>query len=210
MATLDVLTLAEAKSAVNLTNQAQYDTELAAWITAVSLRLDKAVGPIVRRAVTAELHDGGKSKVRTELWPVNTFTTVTEYLFTTPTVLTRETNVSKPDNAYIAEPYRADPTLFSGRIVRRNSGSDFRFPSGRENVEITYDAGRFLNTASVDEFFKLGARLLLEHLWNAQRPNVGAVGEFEVPQSNYPAFAIPNVVQQHFRDVWQDGDVLVG
>ncbi len=210
MATLDVLTLAEAKSALNLSGTAQYDTELAAWITACSIRLDKAVGPIVRRAVTAELHDGGKSKVRTELWPVNTFTTVTEYLFTTPTVLTRETNASKPDNAYTAEPYSADPTLFSGRIIRRNTGNDFRFPSGRQNVEITYDAGRFVNTATIDEFFKQGARYLLINAWNTQRPNVGAVGEFEIPQGNSPHVAVPNVVRDHFIDVWQDGDVLVG
>lgn len=200
---LDLLTLAEAKTAVNLTGATTYDVELAAWVTAVARRLDKAVGPVVQRTVTAELHDGGHEYVYTVLYPVTSFTTVKEYADTTLTTLTRETNVTKPDSAYLIEPYKADPTLFSGKVRRRGGGSDVCFATGDQNVELTYVAGRAASTSAVDELFKNAARLFLQHLWNANRPSTGQMNEFEIPQANWPRFAVPNAVKELLADFWQ-------
>lgn len=204
MATLDVLTLAEGKAALNLAGTSQYDGEIPAWITASSLALDAKVGPIVKRTVTDEVHDGYGGHFYTRLYPVLTYTTVTEYNGTTATVLTVETNASKPASAYLAEQYGPNPALLSGLIRRRGSGSDAWFPEGIGNVVVTYEAGRFADTAAVDERFKSAARLTLQNLWNSQRPNLGDVGEFEVPQSNWPRFAIPNAVRQMLANEWQD------
>lgn len=202
MATLDVLSLPEAKAALNLNGTTQYDAELPGWITAASLTLERYVGPIVRRDVT-ELVDGGAGDLWTRYRPVTSFTTVTEYVDTTGTVLTRETNVLKPDSSYFAEPYGPDPTLFSGRLRRRSAGSDQWFESGRRNVEIVYVAGRYATTSAVDERFKLAAKLILANLWNSQRPNLAQTGEFEIPQSNFPRFAIPHAVREIMGDEWQ-------
>jgi len=87
VATLDVLTLTEAKEALNLTATQQYDaTELPAWITGVSARLDELVGPVVRRTITGETHDGGGHVIRLRYYPVTAVTSVTEYDGTVATV----------------------------------------------------------------------------------------------------------------------------
>lgn len=203
-AVLDVLTLVEGKAALNLAGTSQYDGEIPVWITATSLALDAKVGPIVKRTVTDEFHDGRGSYFYTRLYPVLTFTTVTEYNGTTATVLSVETNASKPSPGYLAEQYEPNPALLSGRIRRRGSGFDAWFPEGSGNIVVTYVAGRFEDTAAVDERFKSAARLTLQNLWNSQRPNLGDVGEFEVPQSNWPRFAIPNAVRQMLANEWQD------
>lgn len=208
MATLDWLTLVEAKAAINLSGSTQYDAELPAWITATSLILDRKVGPAVRRTITDELHDGSRWPLRTRLYPVASFTSVTEYSGTSATVLTVETNVAKPGSAYLTEPYRTEPTLFSGLLQRRAGGSGSLFAPGSRNIVVTYVAGRFADTASVDERFKGAARLTLQNLWNSQRPNLANVGEFEIPQSNWPRFAVPRAVQEMLADEWQE-EVMV-
>lgn len=208
MATLDVLSLAEAKAALNLSGVVVHDTEIAPWVTATSLLLDRKVGPIVRRTVTDEIHDGGDGVIRTRLYPVHSFTTVTEYSGLTATVLTVDTNLTHPATGYRPEAYAPNAALYSGRLVRRSGGYGSAYPSGSGNVVITYVAGRFENTAAVDERFKSAARLTLQNLWNSQRPNLAQVGEFEIPQSNWPRFAVPNAVREMLADEWQVG-VLV-
>lgn len=205
MATLDWLTLAEAKAALNLSGVTTSDAEIAPWVTTTSVLLDHKVGPVVIRTITDERHDGAVWPLRTRLYPVTSFTSVTEYLVTTATVLTAETNASKPAAAYLAESYYTDATLYSGRIWRRGSGSNVAFATGALNVVVTYIAGRFAATASVDERFKSAARLTLQNLWNSQRPNLAQVGEFEIPQSNWPKFSVPNAVREMLADEWQAG-----
>ncbi|MFI9817577.1 hypothetical protein [Saccharothrix variisporea] len=205
MATLDVLTLTEAKQGLNEVNATGLDAELPAWITAVSLRLDQLVGPIVRRSVSESL-DGGRCTVHLHHYPVYSITTVTEYNHTTPTVLTAETNLSKPASAYLAEPYDVPVSLadgsqlvlLSGAIRRRASGSDTWFPTGRRNVVIAYSAGRFADTASVDQRYKRAAVLCLQNIWQSQRISTAIEGEFDVPVSNFPRFVIPNAVKEMF------------
>lgn len=203
----DVLTLDEAKTALNLTGTAKHDAELPAWVTAVSRRLDRAVGPIVRREVT-EVLSGGGDVIHTRLYPVSSYTSVTEYSDTTGTVLTVETNLSKPNAAYLPYPYSGNPTLFNGRLRRRGGGSDVRFTSGDSNVAVVYVAGRFATTGAVDEIYKTAARIMLQNLWSAQSPNVAQVDEFEIPQQRFPRFAIPNAVKELLADEWQEGPLV--
>lgn len=153
--TLDVLTLAEGHTAINLPSATtDYDTELALQITAISRLLDDEVGRVVQRAVTDELHDGGKWVLVTRQWPVASFTTVTEDLAGTPTVVT----------AYRKEPFDRIASLFSGRIEH-----DTRvFTDGRWNTKVTYVAGRYANTAAVDARFKSCAGAILRRLWKRE------------------------------------------
>lgn len=205
----DLLTLAEAKTAVKQSATTTYDVLLTAWNTAVARRLDLAVGPIVQRTVTAELQDGGSHSVQTRYYPVSSFMTVKEYISTTATTLTRETNASKPNDAYMAMPYRVDPTFFSGILRRRTNGTPIPFCWAALNVEqaveLTYVAGRYASTSVVDELFKSAARLMLQNIWNSARPDLGQSGEFDAPQHNWPRFAIPNAVRTMLADHWQDG-----
>lgn len=210
VATLDVVTDAEARRYVKLgpldvTGKA---TILTALVTAVSLKLDKCVGPVVRRAVTAETQDGGSDRVRLDLRPVYSFTTVTEYDSTAATVLTRETIGTVPSSGYYAEPWRNDRTLFSGVLIRRSGGSDYRFPCGRGNIAVTYNAGRFTDTASVDARFKDAAGIMLTYLWQQYGLSTATKGDYEVPFENFPKFAVPNAVRDMLLDEWQYGPMV--
>jgi hypothetical protein len=155
VATLDVLSSAEALAAVNLT--ADSTGRLVILTSAVSQQLDELCGPVVQRTVTAETHDGGSTFIALDDRPVASVTTVTEYAGTTSTTLTAESNTSKTGNDYF---------LDTGGVIRRRSGGgDSRFPTGRGNVAVTYVAGRAANTAAVDAKFKQAAAMMLRNLW---------------------------------------------
>ena len=155
--TLDVLTLPEAKAALNLTGDT-HDSEIALWVTAVSRRLDDACGPVVQRNVTEELHDGGAGSIWLHHPPVASVTSVSEFASTTETLLTAETNVTKPAAGYLVD-------LAAGRVVRRSGGGAAVFAAGSSNVEVSYVAGRYATTAAVDAKFKAAAGAVLRRLW---------------------------------------------
>lgn len=158
--TLDIVTLAEAYRATNNPAATGHDDELAQWITAVSRRIDKACGPVVQRTISNELHDGGTARIRLDWDHVDSVTTLTEYVDTTGTTLSAETNASKPADAYMLE------TLGGVSWVRRRaSGADDTFASGRKNIDVTYVAGRYADTASVDGLFKMAVGSILRRLW---------------------------------------------
>lgn len=150
--TLDILTLTEAKTALNLTT-ATHDTELAQWVTAISRRIDDLCGPVVVRAVT-ETHQGGRHFVVPYQQPVSSMTTVTEYNATSPTVLAAE--------VFPGTITTNDYAVVDGIVYRRMSGYDSVF-AGR--VIITYQAGRYATTAAADAKFKLAAASILRRLW---------------------------------------------
>lgn len=176
--TLDVLTLAEAKTALGIA-AATWDTVLAQYVTAVSRQLDKLCGPIVARTVTTEPHDGGGYTIRLHRRPVYTITTVTEYAQTTGTTLTAETNATKTASNYLHDGTLT--TVVSGTLRRRASGSDLRFADGRRNIDVTYDAGRAATTAAADAKFKNAASMVLRSIWVGEQAmgseTTGAVPE---------------------------------
>lgn len=205
MAILDVVTLPEAKNALDiaLTDLSQ-DGELAAHVTSVSRRLDDAIGPVVQRSVTVR-RDGGRPTIWLTPRPVAAFTTVTEYNQAgVATVLVAEDEDTKPIDAYLASPYKSDATLFSGRLYRRRSGSDGWFASGRSNVVVAYTAGRAADTAEVAPIYKQAAQIMLANLWRSQEQSTASLGEFDVPAQNFPRFAVPNAVKELLADEWQD------
>lgn len=150
--TLDLLTLTEAKAALNIaSSDTSVDTELAQVITAASRMVDSVYGPVVEREVTTNvLAPNGRIWLDRPL----TITSVTEYLSGTATVLTAE-------DADTAGTYRFDST--TGSLLRRTSWTD-TYWSGHELV-VVYQAGRYADTASVDEKFKEAAVVCLIHLW---------------------------------------------
>lgn len=198
----DVLTIGEAKARLSIKATLDSDAALMAAVTAVSRRLDQACGFIVRRDVTAEAYDGGQDIIRLRN-PAYALTTVTEYQGTTGSVLTRETVGTEPDG-YWAEPHAPEPTLFSGRLYRRTGGADRCWQPGRGNVTVTYTAGRYATTALVSPLFKRAAGDLLANWWRSGEPSVAPVGDFELPQRNFPTFGIPNAVKDQLRNEWRE------
>ncbi|SDP60757.1 hypothetical protein SAMN04487905_10625 [Actinopolyspora xinjiangensis] len=210
MATTDVLTLEEARQAVNVGGTTQFDAELQARVTSVSQRLDELVGPVVQRSITGEQHHGGWGEVFLRFYPVSTVSSVTEYDGTTERVLTAETNTTKPTDGYLVGRYGPDPSLMSQRIYRRRNGSPERFAEGALNVVADYTAGRFADTASVAERYKIAASLMLQNLWRSQQSSAGEVGEFEVPQASFPTFAVPRAVREMLQGEIQQPRPKVG
>lgn len=197
--TLDLLTLTEAKAALNIT-VSTYDTEVAAYVTAVSRQLDNLCGPIVTRTVTSESRDGGRPTLYLARRPVASVAAVVEYDGTTGTTLTAETPSSQTANQYLVESAQ-------GILRRRNGGSDYLFPIGRQNVIVTYSAGRYSSTSTVDERFKTAARLCLTNLW--RREQGGGTDTFgALAGSVIPGFGMPNAVMDLLADDIQAPEVV--
>lgn len=160
MAAEDLVTLTETKKALKLDQSGTHDGLLAAWITAVSLRVDELCGPVVIRTITDELHDGGSNLIFPRYLPVATVTTLAEYDSNgVATTLTAEDYDTKPADGY----------LLDGELIRRrSSGTDYLFVWGRRNVRLTYTAGRAASTSAVSEQFKRAALIILAHMWREE------------------------------------------
>lgn len=191
---IDILTLAEAKTALNIGSSVNtYDTELASYITAVTRAVDNIAGPVVARTNTSELYDGGCWSFRPRTTPVLSVVSLTEYSGTTSTALTAESNSTKPGTGYLLD----SDGKHNVTIRRRANNGDAQFPSGRRNLELTYRPGRYADTASVVPLFKQAAAIVLGALWRGEQGSgnvtFGAVltaGGMEIP-----AFAIPNAAR---------------
>lgn len=206
--TLDVLTVAEARKAVGISaTDTSHDTELAAKVTAVSRRLDQVCGPIVKRTITDEVHPGGTRTIWVRHPPVAAWTTVTEYDAAVAQVLTAEDFDTQPAQAYLAERWPTGTANYNGRLHRRAAGAAATFPTGPEAVKVTYVAGRYTDTASVDALFKEAASVMVKNAWRPFEASVQSYGEFDVPAQNFPRFAIPNYVRDMLDDEWLDGPV---
>lgn len=202
--TYDLLTLAEAKSALRIdTNDVYSDGLLASAITAVSRRLDRYIGPTVVRSVTSEVHSGGYPRVELRFCPVRTVTSVVEYHTTSATTLTEKTLGTSPSDGWWGERYVPDPTLYSGVIVRTVGDFHRRFWEGGGNVVCTYTAGRSDTTGAVDARIKEGAQLALRNWWRQYEQSTAGFEEFEVPHSNFPTFVLPKACCELLHDLWQ-------
>lgn len=202
MADLDVLTLEEAKAALNIAaddTDTPTETELAQVVAAASRMCDQIYGPIVQRTVTDELYDGGRSRIWFDQSPVLEVDEVIEYASTTPTTLTAETNVSKPTSAY-----RLVNRGHLAYLERRSTGNAATFPSGQDNVVVTYEAGRYEDTDAVDARFKEAAAVVVVHLWQHRGAGSGAA----VLGGEGPMFgAVPfssNVLRDKLRAMFPD------
>ncbi len=200
--TLDLLSLAEGKAAVGITDAGTgFDTALAQKITAVSRRMDRLCGPIVVRTYTDEELAGGRDRVRVRHWPVSSFTTVTEYDGTTAQVLTAEDFDTQPSEAYSPQRWENTPTAtYNGVLWRRTGGLAACFPCGPEAVKVTYIAGRAANTAAVDPVFKEAAGIALKNVWRSMESGTQLLGEFDVPAQNFPVSMVTKAVRDALAD----------
>lgn len=194
--TLDILDLAEGRLAINVSSG--HDAELARFITGMSRIIDDKCGPVVARSVT-ELHNGGCVQLRPFTTPIFSVSTLTEYVDTADTVLSAESNVSKPADGYLLD--RDKATSHNVKIVRRSSGSDASFPAGRRNVELVVSAGRYADTASVDAKFKVAGGSILRRLWDRE---AGAWARGADPFDQAPGSrffeAVMHVVKEQLAD----------
>lgn len=192
--TLDLITLAEGKSAVNIASaDTTQDTELAAYITAISRRIDSLCGPVVRRLHAEEDHlTYGNTYIDVRNVPIHSVEGVVEYdTDGAHTHLAEETITSKPASAWLVDP--STKVLF--RILRRSQGLPYNFPYGGI-VRVEYYSGRYTSTANVDAVFKQAAAIMLAHLWRREQ-GVGS-STFGLPMEGSmggtPTFAVPRAV----------------
>jgi hypothetical protein len=164
--TLDLHSLAEGYRALNDEASATaveaeaaggHDSTLAQWITGLSLRIDDVCGPVVARTITAEQREGGVTNIKPRKTPVLSVTSISEYDSSgVVQALDAEDIVAGTFTAY---DYWLDPA--SGRIYRRSNLAPLCFAS---RVVLTYEAGRYADTASVDAKFKMAAAEMLVRL----------------------------------------------
>ena len=191
MATLDVLTAAEALAAVNGVS-ATDAAELATYTTALSLALDGWCGPIVERTITGERVNGGHTDMYLRHWPISAVASISDY----GTACTEETDATAPPaEGYILTPHGTQAGLYGPEIVRRSEGIDYVWYRGRGTVVVTYTAGRFASTATVDERFKAAARIMLQNAWRSEQHSVSQFDEYTVPHQSFPKFAFPNAAR---------------
>lgn len=187
---LDVISVGEARVAAGYSAGDQSKDMRLQWIvTAVSLKLDELVGPIIRRNVT-ERHDGGKQYVRLRRWPVTSVTSVTEYLTGTANVLTAETLTAA--GTFLAERSPDDSTLYTGVVWRRSGFNNSWFPPGKQNVVVVSSVGRFdtMSDAQGSDYAQ-AARIAVKANWAGELNGVQNLGEYDVPQASFPSVIIP-------------------
>lgn len=203
MATTDLLDEVEARQylGIGMTDESK-SALVTAYVTACSSRIVAAVGPIVYGTLT-ETHDGGGSVVFLESFPLHSVTQVVEYDGLTAGTLTAETNAAKPAAGYVAN-------LKVGKITRRDTNSTTLFPRGVGNVSVTFVAGRCASTAAVPERYKMACGVMLQHLWRSQQSSNAVLGEYDVPQNNFPRFSVPNAVKELLADEWHSGSGFAG
>lgn len=169
MANLDVLTLDEGKQSINMESpNLEHEEGLARHISAVSGIIDDACGPVVKRTITAEIHDGGVGMVLLHHRPVVSITTVR--IATSAGVIESLAPAAFGTTVagYYAPTWSEDASLLSGALYRRDNGYGTEWPTGCQTVEVTYEAGRFASTALVDDRFKDAAGAVLRRLWKRE------------------------------------------
>jgi len=165
MATLDILTTAEAIQAASGIDEANLSSQLERMVTAVSARLDELVGPVVNRTVT-EYHHGGGS-VRPRQTPLSAVTTLKQWDGSTITTFTEDTwGVAGNADGFFVE--RSGSYSHDARIVRRSSGTSMPFDVGCRSIELVYVAGRAATTDAVPARYKECAAEVLRRLWDRE------------------------------------------
>ena len=188
----DIIDLAYAKKVIRISDvDASENDLLASYITAASRLLDQHVGHTVAYTVTNELHGGVNSSGRgyrsvlvLRHRPVLTISSVSTAGATLST------------DGWMADRYDPDPTLMSGVIRRRAGGDDALWDYGRQNIAVTYTAGRVASATQVDARFQRACAIVLENLWRDREPSLEPMGEFDVPRQSFPTFALPTAVKQ--------------
>lgn len=154
-----LLSLDEAKAQLDITGT-QNDTELQAFIDAVTDVIEGYVGPVVQRSVT-EWHDSPHGVILLRHSPVVSVTGVTSYSGTTGTVYT----LASSPAGVTTYTYYLDAEV--GTISVPMGYGYFG-----ERVQVVYVAGR----RAVPPAINLAARLMVQSLWQSQNGGQGLPG----------------------------------
>lgn len=174
MAATDIVTTAETKTHLNITDSSS-DTELGGFISAATAVVERYVGAVVNRSVT-EVFDGGRAVLPLSHTPISSITSVTD----------SGTALTSSDYAF---------NSVSGVLTRVAGSFPLAFLWGVQSVSVTYVAGRVAATADVAGSypdFRLAALIIIQHMWETQRP--AAQGAFTQGTDDYDprySFSIP-------------------
>ena len=189
MGVLDVVTLPEVEAELGVDPDSR--VLLSGYITSVSRKLDKACGPIVQRTITDEKHSGGHRAILLDHYPVASVTSVTEYSGMTGTALVEETPATSPSNGFMPD---------GSMLIRRRGKIDAYWALGRHNILVTYVAGRYEDTLSVDDRFKRAAFITLANLWRREQ----GMGTMTFGADGAPmlgaTYALPNAAKAFIQD----------
>jgi len=126
-------------------------------------------------------------------WPVDSVTTVTEYQGSTAVTVTEEAVTTSPSPGFLCD-------FSTGALYRRAGKLDYCWYRGRRNIVVTYEAGRYADTASVDERFKRAALITLRNLWQKEQ----GMGTVTFGPDGQPivgaTFALPNAAAAFIRE----------
>jgi hypothetical protein len=173
----DIVTLAEAKLQLNIpASDTTSDAELAGFISAATQPVEDVVGPVVNRTAV-DVFDGGRSQLLLTQRPVSSITSVVD------------TGATVSSGSYTFN-------AASGVLTQIAGPSPLPFLVGVQSVTVTYVAGRVANTAAVAASafgnMRLAALIIVQHLWDTQRP--AAAGPFTQGVDDYDpryGFSVP-------------------
>lgn len=174
MAATDIVTLAEAKAHLNITDSSS-DTELAGFISAATQPVEDVVGAVVNRTVVEAFNGGRPSLLLTT--PVSSITSVVA------------TGATLAASSYVFN-------AASGVLTQVAGPSPLPFLAGVQSVTVTYVAGRVASTAAVATSafgnIRMAALIIIQHLWDTQRP--AASGPYSQGVDDYDprySFSVP-------------------
>lgn len=171
MAADDIVTLAQAKTFLNITGTT-FDVELAEYVTSASQMWLARGGPGAGSPAYDEWHDGGGSTVVLNHRPVLAISAITEASGMSTSTLTAQDAGGSGSDGYSLD-------KVTGVIVRRSGGEASTFASGVKNVHVQYTAGYTTAPKDVEH----AVLLLIWHLWETQR------GGSKRPGSNSDEYA---------------------
>jgi len=166
MAATDLLTIQEARSALRFgVTDVELEPELERLISSTSQLFDDYFGAMVARTVTAELHDTPRAgrPVRLRVRPAYSITTVTV------------------DGTAVASSGYTVGAGGDGNLLYRLTASQYSSWQAvqAQGISVTYDAGRYADTASVPAKVKDAALLQLRHMVRPTQFGVNEISEFD-------------------------------
>lgn len=201
---LDVISLFTAKLAINMDpNEPGHDAKLERDITAISRIIDDCCGPVVQRTITNEQHDGGRNWVQLRRRPVESITSVEEARHGSVETLTAR-EFGETGDGFFAPTWNRDPTLRSGYLHRVRYGCDYRWWPGSNTVQVTYVAGRFEDTESVDRRFAECASVILRRLWKRESGTWARSPEFFEDLEGDAGVGFFRVAKPHIEELLWD------
>lgn len=191
----EIVSLADAKRHLRMTTTAD-DAELTDTIAEATAIVEDIIGPCLARVITDESHDGGTENITLRTTPIVSVESVTVWVAQTPYVHTYDPLAV--NTTFHTFGWRAAGPYESGTIVFTSSG--FPVPSfiGRQNVLVSYTAGR----SSLSPTIVRGSKELIRHLWETQRgrsmgrPVPGYDEQLTTTASGY---TVPNRVLEALR-----------